>query len=151
MHYMILKLSVVALLWLRFVQCWNLLKSKLNSVNLSSQIYITLKFPLLHWHFYWTPSYSQQVVLGECSFYGFRIEITQSPLNAEQTNTLTFFHLSMPSSLKLKLQKIRTKNSANAGVLFDRISHNVLIVKDFCLTQVKNCWWFIKAPVWMPS
>ena len=109
-----------------------LLKVKIKlSINLSSQIYITLKFPLLHSYFYRTPFSSEQITLGECSFYWLKTEITQTPTNAEQTNKLTFFHLSTPCSLKLKLQKIRTRNSYNTGVPFNQNSDDVLVAEDF--------------------
>ena len=74
---------------------------------------------------------SEQITLGECSFYWLKTEITQIPTNAEQANKLTFFHLSTPCSLKLKLQKIHTKTSYNIGVAFNQNSDNVLLVEDF--------------------
>ena len=57
-------------------------------INLSSQIYVTLTFPLIHSYLYCTPLSSEEVVLGECSFYSFRIKITPPHTNAKQTDTL---------------------------------------------------------------
>ena len=128
----------MALHWFRFVQCWNSLKSKLNSTNLSSQIYITLKFPLLRSYFYRTLLSSEQIILGKCSLFWLKTEITQTPTNGEQTNTLTFFHLSTPSSLKL-VTKDTHKNTANTGVLFNHNRDNVLVAEDFCLIWIIFC------------